>query len=1004
MPPAPSGVHGDTPPPTGAFKKSIFTLSILLGVLFLILFNAFCVPYLYYAAFSVGISVATPTQVVPIRTFMQMHQQETCGMSSDRCCVYLGPIIGKTTTTTTRFLIELTQSVDLQFTLTPLGPDDHPNGETTEHTAHIPARTPTVVELDGLTPRTTYTIKFNNCEYPLALQPEGGDGLIKTLPTTWELVKPKLAVVSCNSINIRNREQRRLDHDFRPQHFHIHDMVQNFTHKNNSTIENILSALNDPSTVNYLSQSTELWGSLFLETKTLDVLMHLGDQTYMDSNHDNGIENNQFLQSQTLVYEYLTHLWEYKQLYAQGNAHRAEQYKAQHLPLDTPNIAEINASFFTQPFQNLQDAFTKHPSAHHRVNNLIPQSIKQQILILYRNQYIKTFTHPPTRLTLSRVANLMIWDDHDVFDDSNDCPADTDALSLRRMIFDIGLATYHHYQHVLNRENNVVPRGEEEFYTLTTSATTTTTSTGGGVITTRAFKLSFDRKYLTPPHALPHDLLTGHPQDPAVLAQLFTPVTAGMHHFHTLPDGLCLIFLDTRSGRSPASFSPDMYSTFYEADPLSATKPYLLLGKEQWQDLEQFLYTDALSQCSALIISGSMPFVFMQSSPNFLVSIFHDDMIGHLSSQLFEREQTRLFNLFTNWREEQQLNTPQNKAQLLFLGGDVHSSGYSQVYPFLYQDHSLRDAYLYNNVKQQTFTQVNNNNKNNNDPNTNNNNNNSTTNFSEQGEVTLQDKIEPLSTLTVSPIQNEGLHIAWMTSLNGFQHSYPIISDPHDEAMLQNNGVMHTLSSTYYKVLIYAETYLAVVLPTPVLNVVKLALLGVHKVIQSIYQTFFVIFQHMKHTLGLHLDNDDNDYYYSTTGFKLQKKKTTNPDDVIVNNTTTTSQTAATDGQQIVDYRENHIDEKYYFGYHHHSWINTNAYAVIEVYPTLKDNHDHRDQVCIQSQIVTQARPHTEEDIFNLYKTYAQVMKQQEPTTQHNIYFPTLWSRYAKHNSTGHGC
>jgi len=386
-----------------------------------------------------------------------------------------------------------------------------------------------------------------------------------------------------------------------------------------------------------------------------------------------------------------------------------------------------------------------------------------------------------------------------------------------------------------------------------------------------------------------------------------------------------------------------------------------------------------------------MPVLFMQQSPNHLVALFHDDMLGHWSSLEFEKEQVRLFKIFTNWREQQhQFATDQIqrtnqtqadrpitssqavKSQLLFLGGDVHSIGYTSIYPYSYRHNSIDHAYL---SSRKRFSS-----KQNLPP---------TPSFfptattsSHSGDNFLGNKpLDTLHALTISPIQQEGLDALWLYSLVGFQHSYPFVNDNDDMLLLSNNGLYHTCMSSYFKLMLYLENYLGQVLHPTLFNIVNQLVSFVHHVIQETMTFILLIWGRLSTLITPQLEHD---IQFTKSGFKIRP-----------------------DGKQVEG--RPRLNEPYFYGYNHYSWVNTNGYAVLTLFsphfrsPRPSTNSSSGPspdllQVCIQSEIFVQARPLEQDRFMNIYQYYS------SNTPPNQLQLPTLWSRFPRHNTTGIGC
>lgn len=326
---------------------------------------------------------------------------------------------------------------------------------------------------------------------------------------------------------------------------------------------------------------------------------------------------------------------------------------------------------------------------------VVPPSVRADILRRFGDLYRSTWSVPSTRLALSMTSNIMSIDDHDIFDDLNDVPADVDPRSLRRLIIDGALLSYKQYQMSLYSDVSLdIPA-----YLNAGIADPTTARS-------RAITI-LEGKVPIPP--------VGDVYAP------FLPPNETPYSFFSHGD-TCFALLDTRLSRDVSRYSsaklkkggkrdlwddeftrddaPWTYNTISGAitaaidsittrtatspDISNQYKPSRFLGEKQWSDLEMALSDSpqaAFSKCRVLLVTSSVPFVFLSASVTRSVLKIHDDLLGQWSSSLHKDEQLRLFDALISWRDSGKI-----PREVVLLGGDVHTGGYSRI------DMSLRSG------------------------------------------------------------------------------------------------------------------------------------------------------------------------------------------------------------------------------------------------------------------------------------------------------------------------
>eukprot|EP00440_Ansanella_granifera_P009825 gb/GFBE01010646.1/.p1 GENE.gb/GFBE01010646.1/~~gb/GFBE01010646.1/.p1 ORF type:complete len:518 (+),score=96.82 gb/GFBE01010646.1/:1-1554(+) len=260
--------------------------------------------------------------------------------------VLVGPVVGRVTDTTARILVEVSAAVDVTLLASRLEEGARASQSVT---LSLECKRPTVFKVTDLEPDTSYSVVL-----------EGVTGSVpssfKTLPKDCNVEEASFAVVSCNKV---------------------------FT---------------QASYGGFIPEQADLWRHLASRTaaKELDVVIHIGDQVYGDSDW--------FL---------------------------IEQGKK--------TVDELGGK-------------CKYASAIALIEGLPPEdwpSKAQEIRDLYADVYRETWSHPPTREVLANVSNLMIFDDHELRDDWGDRDTDRDKSSATYFVSEQGYRVMLDYQHQL---------------------------------------------------------------------------------------------------------------------------------------------------------------------------------------------------------------------------------------------------------------------------------------------------------------------------------------------------------------------------------------------------------------------------------------------------------------------------------------------------------------------------------------------------------------------------
>ncbi len=242
-----------------------------------------------------------PNLVSPLALTEYLSSQLQCNVSSDSCCITLGPVIGVTTAVDGRVMVESNQNgpLTVQLVSTSNNTDIH---TLTTDTIRL---TPTLFHFRGLRPAQTYTVHFPGCAYPYPSQPEGGYGLLKTKPASPD-APLALAVLSCNNVfeeaHLRSRREELLQGNVRAIHYRVRD---------DATVDTS-PTIDDDAAESVATQSTsaramsrlDTWAALAAEAHTLDGALHLGDQIYAD-NGSAGMRHHAFAVARRALVLYL---------------------------------------------------------------------------------------------------------------------------------------------------------------------------------------------------------------------------------------------------------------------------------------------------------------------------------------------------------------------------------------------------------------------------------------------------------------------------------------------------------------------------------------------------------------------------------------------------------------------------------------------------------------------------------------------------------------------------
>ena len=653
----------------------------------LFLIAAFIIPHVYYA--NTRIAKHMVPNVSSSAAWDAFLDTPPVLCARDQCCLTIGPVIGAVTDTTARVLVEATQSRSLALVLTevvpstaspapssaptPTAPKPHKVAVTVQVTANRPA----VFAFTGLRPSTQYTVGLDPVpagggkpcasRFPaLAAALGGGLGLVKTRASGLLLAIPT--------------HDSALDAVAPTRHSPVPDSVE----ISNSTAAASSSppvataagtaaraggsngAVNGPSEAvrvaviscnNILHAwptAGDLWRHLAARASQIDVALHIGDQVYSDSKRQGPLRNT-FLQ----IKEVLT----------------AEIHKI---------VGPARAAVIPRDV-----LFDKAPPPFALLSPLVPQAARDRVAEMYRDLYRTTWAYPAAHVALATMPGIFLLDDHDIFDDLFDVPADVDVRSLRRLVIDIGLAIYAEYQHSLNTAAplDLAPQFAARYPPRLTNAEEVAKAV--------------------------ESLMATGTRAQAPVGTVHAPATTGKTWTFVALGDVCVAMLDTRLQRDSGRFAGDKLAGFKQTEApwtydtitgamaagwnitrtmtstvnTAAYKPSALLGPQQWSDLEEALSDvgagGKFARCSALFVASSVPFVYLSSSINGPVAHIHDDMLGHWAGPDYKDEQIRIFDALIEWRLRGAPGTGAGGAmrtrEVLLIGGDIHTGGFVRM-------------------------------------------------------------------------------------------------------------------------------------------------------------------------------------------------------------------------------------------------------------------------------------------------------------------------------------
>jgi len=563
-----------------------------------------------------------------------------------KCVVSVGPVIGEVNTNSVRVLVEVTSDTPVTVTLHRLKrtPDPDAAGHdgfvdlnqdlqaadraslyatnaSISSTMELSAFKANVFSFNDLIPGSGYAVEISGCDYPLQRLPNvlgAAHGYFRTFPSSeasrseLATTPSKVGITSCNNI-VRMTP--------RPK--------------------------------------SSLFRHLATHSLGLRTAFHLGDQVYSDSKRL-GPYRSAYEAAQTIVMNDIRQLWQLYQLSQNSDS------------VDLPH------------YLTAEELFAKNPGSEASLAaDLVSAKSKEAIVELFRSLYRDTWggsltedakqvAFAATRIALATVSNIMLLDDHDLFDDLADVGIDFHPHSLRRLVIDCGLKAYLEFQDSVALSSTFHPTSSRYYFPYVS-------------VEERLKKL----QALIKVAETPLSLLTK-------LGELKPITTLPTWRFIRLGPSLhnqqiCVIMIDTRLQRDPqwvvtqehAYLRGVSTATDNATSPIHQNPPYGFLGKAQWAMLESLLSVNGsraqeTSDCTTLILTSSIPFVFFSKHVTALVAKSHDDMLGQWSGPSFFAEQIRVLNLATAWRDD--ASTQQSRSVVL-VGGDVHTGGVTEIVP-----------------------------------------------------------------------------------------------------------------------------------------------------------------------------------------------------------------------------------------------------------------------------------------------------------------------------------
>ena len=248
-------------------------------------------------------------------------------------------------------------------------------GHKTDHVLQLdmPARAPRVFKFENLVPNATYQIKVP------VLSEEDSLSEFKTLPE--DIRSINIAMVSCDK------------RGFEPVKGNMWQ---------------------------------EMWRRIESKKDDIHILLHMGDNVYIDGDVSHNLGNKDIVASRTVL---------------------------------DPETSDQTIPY-VQARRILHD--TPKEEWHSKA--------RDQILEIYREEYRLTLNRKYKALVMAHVSNLMILDDHDIRDDFGGVPEDSDPDSAEFFLGHVAMRVFHEYQRalwdpdVINRDLSAMT---SEFFALT---------------------------------------------------------------------------------------------------------------------------------------------------------------------------------------------------------------------------------------------------------------------------------------------------------------------------------------------------------------------------------------------------------------------------------------------------------------------------------------------------------------------------------------------------------